>query len=225
MKLMFPFLRFLVPFIGVVAGLSCFLPGWGMAGDSLLGKVEVQQGAPFGPGPSGPPSRVYVRDFELEAGQITPEQHAVEQPRVRRLMDRVRSEADPAEKAGELVRLMSKTLVEALCEGGMPAEYLSESARMGKEGWLVHGLFTEVGEGNRVKRAVIGVGRGATSMEVQVLVSDLAHDPSRPFVVLGTIKNPGELPGAVATLNPYVAAANFVMAKNATEKDVQQTAR
>ena len=32
------------------------------------------------------------------------------------------------------------------------------------------------------------------------------------------------VPGAVVTMNPYVAAAKFVMEKNASEKDVKKTA-
>jgi hypothetical protein len=32
------------------------------------------------------------------------------------------------------------------------------------------------------------------------------------------------MPGAAVTMNPYVAAAKFIMEKNATGKDVQKTA-
>jgi hypothetical protein len=82
-----------------------------------------------------------------------------------------------------------------------------------------------VDEGNRITRAVIGFGRGATTMDVQVRLSDLAgSDPRAPFAVFGTVKDPGMLPGAIVTLNPYVVAAKFVLAKHATERDIRQTA-
>lgn len=32
------------------------------------------------------------------------------------------------------------------------------------------------------------------------------------------------MPGAVITMNPYVAAAKFVMSRSASEKDVEHTA-
>ena len=32
------------------------------------------------------------------------------------------------------------------------------------------------------------------------------------------------IPGAVVTMNPYVAAAKFVLQKNATERDIRRTA-
>ena len=37
--------------------------------------------------------------------------------------------------------------------------------------------------------------------------------------------DPSKLPGAVVSLNPYMAAARFVMEKNATEKDVRHTSK
>ena len=47
----------------------------------------------------------------------------------------------------------------------------------------------EVGEGNRLKRAGIGFGSGAMSMDLQVGISDLASpDPRGAFVVSGTAK-------------------------------------
>jgi hypothetical protein len=38
------------------------------------------------------------------------------------------------------------------------------------------------------------------------------------------VEDPSKLPGAVVTMNPYVAAAKFVMEKNASERDIQKTA-
>jgi hypothetical protein len=91
---------------------------------------------------------------------------------------------------------------------------------------LINGVFTEVDEGNRLKRAVIGFGQGSTQMTVQIGVSDLASkNPQAPFIIFGTIKDPGKMPGAVVTMNPYVAAAKFVMEKNASSSDVKNTAK
>jgi hypothetical protein len=61
-------------------------------------------------------------------------------------------------------------------------------------------------------------------MEVQVAVSDLAVDPDAPFIIFGTVKDPKQMPGAGVTRNPYVAAAKFILEKNAPEKDVIKTA-
>ena len=88
----------------------------------------------------------------------------------------------------------------------------------------MRGVFTEMDQGNRAIRAVIGFGAGATEMELYVSISDLAIDPDAPFMVFGAEKDPGRAPGAILLMNPYVAAARFVMQKNASEKDVKKTA-
>lgn len=119
---------------------------------------------------------------------------------------------------------MAESLTQALRTKGMTAERLRDQNLPG-EGWLVQGYFTEIDEGNRLKRAAIGFGRGATSMDLQVTISDLAgSDPRAAFAVFGTAKDPNRIPGALVTMNPYVAAAKFVRQKNATERDVKQTA-
>jgi uncharacterized protein DUF4410 len=89
----------------------------------------------------------------------------------------------------------------------------------------MQGYFTEVDEGNRLKRAGIGFGKGATSMDLQIAVTDLASpEPRAAFAVFGTAKDPNRIPGALVTMNPYVAAAKFVLQKNATERDIKRTA-
>jgi hypothetical protein len=62
-------------------------------------------------------------------------------------------------------------------------------------------------------------------MDLQVAISDLAgSDPRAAFAVFGTAKDPNRIPGALVTMNPYVAAAKFVLEKNATERDIKKTA-
>lgn len=91
-------------------------------------------------------------------------------------------------------------------------------------GWVINGSFLEVDEGNRLRRAVIGFGSGATDMEIEVDVTDLSSHPNTPFLILSSSGSSGKRPGAAVTLNPYVAAAKFVLAKNATGKDVTNAA-
>ena len=118
---------------------------------------------------------------------------------------------------------MSQSLISGLKNKGFNAQRVSDISTV-RDGWLLQGGFTEVDEGNRLKRATIGFGQGATQMEIQVGLSDLASvNPQEPFVVFGTIKDPKKMPGAVVTMNPYVAAAKFVLEKNATTKDIQKT--
>lgn len=206
---------------------------------NLLGGVEVRNEklGPVKPGEG--PRMVYVADFALDAENIQGD------PGVRGLLPGPSQSSrqgllgglgqrlvnpfgakTPDERAREIVDTMAAALVNGLSDKGFPARRIaSTGGALPREGWLVQGMFTEVGEGSRLKRAVIGFGAGATSMDVQVGVSDLAaKDPRQPFIVFGTVKDPSKMPGAVVTINPYVAAAKFVMEKNATSKDIEKTA-
>lgn len=181
---------------------------------------QVQKTAPT----TAPQRIMYVQDFLLDADTAT----ASDSGNDRRLLHRphvLRPQTSPAEHAQQMVNLMAESLVSELNKAGFQAGRLASGSRLPKDGWLIGGVFTELDEGNRLKRAVIGFGSGATTMEVQVSVSDLATNPYAPFMFIGTVKDPKKMPGAVVTMNPYVAGAKFVLEKNASEKDVVQSAK
>ncbi|QXP86067.1 DUF4410 domain-containing protein [Methylococcus sp. Mc7] len=205
----------------------------------LLGGVEVRNEQLGAVKPGEGPRTVYVADFALDAeniqgdpgvrGLLPGRSQSQRQGLLDGLGQRLRKPfgpGSPDDQAREIVDTMAAALVKSLSDKGLPAQRIaSTTGALPRDGWLVQGMFTEVDEGSRLKRAVIGFGAGATSMDVQVGVSDLAgKDPRQPFIVFGTVKDPGKMPGAVVTMNPYVAAAKFMMEKNATGKDIEKTA-
>ena len=60
-------------------------------------------------------------------------------------------------------------------------------------------------------------------MELYVTLTDLAY-PDKPLYNEAKDQDSGKKIGAVITMNPYVAAAKYVMEKNAPEKAVKKTA-
>jgi len=198
----------------------------------MLGAIEVRDEQMKGSWPAELPRTVYVYDFALDVQHFEGDEGVGGILSNRRLgllgqrLPHPMTSQDPVEQARKIIDTMSQSLIKNLRDKGLIAERLSGTqAALPHDGWLLQGIFTEVDEGNRIKRAVIGFGRGATSMNVQVGVSDLTSaQPKTPFIVFGTVKDPKKMPGAVVTINPYVAAAKFVMEKNATEKDIQKTA-
>lgn len=199
---------------------------------NVLGAVEIRDEQIKGHWPAELPRTVYVSDFILDAQRIEGDQGVggvLPGGRLGQIGQRLphpMADSDPQARAREIVNDMSQSLIRNLRNKGFTAQRLSgPQATLPRDGWLLQGIFTEVDEGNRIKRAVIGFGRGATSMDVQVGVSNLASaQPQTPFILFGTIKDPKKVPGAAITVNPYVAAARFVMEKNATEKDIEKTA-
>jgi len=198
-------------------------PAGGLAG-KITGEVKVHSRTDETQRPASPPKTIYVKDFELDSDSAQQESGGPGRGLVGRVLPRISQRDDPAKKARKLVDLMSDSLVEGFSKKGIDARRALPGMPLPGDGWLIRGVFTEVDQGKRVIRATIGFGAGSTSMEVYVSVSDLGGNPDAPFVIFGTEKDPGKMPGAVVTMNPYVAAAKFVMEKNASDKDVKKTA-
>lgn len=206
------------------------------ASHKLVGDVELNQEQLKTNLPKHLPKVVYVADFDLDSANFSSDQ-GVRGALPNRLQQRfeglgqnlptpLATGDDPAQAVQQIVDEMADSITKGLKAKGVPAERLGPVRdTLPTEGWMISGVFTEVDEGNRLKRAVMGFGKGATQMEVQVGISDLQNEtPRTPFAIFGTIKDPSKLPGAAVTKNPYVAAAKFIMEKNATTRDIQNTA-
>jgi hypothetical protein len=168
---------------------------------------------------------VYVSDFELEAQDVQVDQGSAIGQRRPGILERPqkREQQDPAAQAKKLVDTMSESIVSDLQKAGYKAQRLASGETKPSTGAWVHGVFTQADEGNRLHRAVIGFGSGKAKMELFVTLTDLAR-PEKPLYEATTEGDSKDKPGAVISMNPYVAAAKFVMEKNAPEKTVKSTA-
>jgi hypothetical protein len=118
---------------------------------------------------------------------------------------------------------MATDIVNDLRKAGYQAERLSATDVRPSTGVWVHGIFTELDEGNRLHRAVVGFGSGEVKMDLYVTMNDLSR-PDQPLYNASESGQSGKKAGAAVTMNPYVAAAKFVLEKNASEKTVKKTA-
>jgi hypothetical protein len=168
---------------------------------------------------------IYVSDFELDAQSVTVDKGGVVGQHRPGILERPRKreEQDPEAQAKKLVNVMTENLVADLQKTGYKAQRLSSGDPRPASGAWVHGVFTEVDEGSRIHRAVIGFGSGQATMNLYVTLTDLAH-PDKPLYDVSQTDASKDKMGAVITMNPYVAAAKFVMEKNAPEKMVKKTA-
>lgn len=197
----------------------------GMVSASLLFLAIITQGAaqtgdPVGKmhaHPAGKPEVIYIRNFEIEASGIS---------QGGRLGGRLpRLQQNPEEEAHKLVEVLASALTEELQNRKVPARRLYPGEDMPHKGWLVKGEFLEVDEGNRLRRAAIGFGAGSTEMLAEMSIFDLYVNRYEPFLVSGTGSKSGGGPGALVMMNPYAAAAKFVLSKRASERDVKKIAR
>lgn len=177
--------------------------------------------------PAGAPTVVYVADFDLDAS-------GVQQSGPGSLINRMRPgiigsgplgvARTPAQQARDLVDLMANSIVDDLRKDGIAAERLALGMPLPAAGWLVRGVFLQVDAGNRLRRAALGFGAGATDLQVASTTDQLGAGAPRPLYTLDTHAQSGKLPGAAVTLNPYVAAARFVMAGKDLDRNAKDTA-
>jgi Domain of unknown function (DUF4410) len=171
---------------------------------------------------------IYIADFELDAQNVQPDEGPGGRSGVLHGNGPVRratghGTGDPAQQAKHIVDLMSDSLVSDFQKAGYIAQRVAPGSESIGAGYLVKGVFTEVDQGNRVRRAVIGFGAGQVNMQLYVNVSDAAHGEN--LYTLDKDDSSGKKPGAVITMNPIVAGAKFVMEKNASDKVVKKTAK
>jgi hypothetical protein len=168
---------------------------------------------------------VYVTDFDLEfpQGSQSQDTSSMRQGPLARLREQLRG-GDPVTKAHAAVGIMAAAITDDLNADGVPAQRLAGGAPQPTSGWLVRGVLTELDQGNQLRRAMVGFGVGESALQLWVGVTDLARNPDALFYTLEASDGSGKMPGAIVKLNPYVAAAKFVMARHATERDVESTA-
>jgi hypothetical protein len=168
---------------------------------------------------------IYVSDFELDAQNVQVDQGSAVGQRRPGILERPqkKEQQDPAGQAKKLVDTLSQSIVSDLQKAGYKAQRLMPGEAKPSVGAWVHGVFTQADEGNRLHRAVIGFGSGQATMELFVTLTDLAS-PQKPLYEASEKGASKDKPGAVISMNPYVAAAKFVMEKNAPEKTVKSTA-
>jgi hypothetical protein len=168
---------------------------------------------------------VYVSDFDLDAANVQTDKGGVVAQRRPGILERPqkKEQQDPQAQAKKIVDTLSTSIVSDLQKAGYKAQRLAATDPKPATGAWVHGVFTQVDEGSRLQRAVIGFGAGNVNMQLYVTLSNLAN-PGQPLYQSAESGASANKPGAVITMNPYVAAAKFVMEKNAPEKAVKKTA-
>jgi hypothetical protein len=162
------------------------------------------------------PTTIYVTDFDLESDSVKSE-GLLSRSRLHVLREQ--------SQAQSLVDEMSKAIVSDLAKKGLQAQRLPTAAPLPQQGWLVRGAFLQVDAGNRLRRAVIGFGQGQTDLQVAVAIDNLATGKApAPLYQMETEAQSGKSPGAVVTLNPYAAAAKFVLAGQDLSRNTKSTA-
>jgi hypothetical protein len=174
---------------------------------------------PENPAPTAAPERtqrIYIADFELDAASVAA--GASSAPPVS-----ASPKADAsAARAQHIVKLMSDNLLKDFTKAGYTTKLLHPSDPRPDDGFLITGVFAQAGEDNRLRRAVIGSGQSAETLQLYVSAKDLAHF-TPPIYTADPADTSGAKPGAVIEINPNADAVKYSIEADITDKDIKRT--
>ena len=119
---------------------------------------------------------------------------------------------------------MSDNLLKDFAKAGCTTKFLRPSDSRPDDGFLITGIFAQVGEDNRLRRAVIGSSQNAETLQLYVAAKDLAHF-TPPLYTADPADANSAKPGAVIGVNPNADAVKYSIAADITDKDIKQTAQ
>lgn len=178
------------------------------------------------------PRVVYVADFTIDPSVVEtssdlPSRVMANRPILSRLRNSIggvtgrADSTDPSQEARQAVDQLASALVRELARSGVSAQRVRAGAEPPADGWIVHGVFVALDEGNRVTSSMVGFGTGQPHVEVSGDIVALTNNSSSLVLTFGDSSRTRHMPGAAVTRNPYAMAARFVMSRGATGRDVQ----
>lgn len=179
---------------------ACAVAAAGCAGAS------VSQESASAPMTAARPTQIVVYPFAVDPNEVTLNQSIFQ--RVYRSMSGEDQGAQQQHQlASDTAQSVCQSVVTALQQKGYSAVCQARgTAVSGDNVLVVDGEFTDISEGNRLRRLVIGFGAGASALDTSVHMYQRANQSSRQVLDFTTHADSGQMPGA-AILGPAGAAA------------------
>jgi len=181
-------------------GLICLAALVGCAGASVS---QETQSAPV---TNAPPTQIVVYPFATNPNEVSLNSSPLQ--RAYRNISGADTSAEEAKLADDTAQNVCLEVVTALSQKGYNALCQKRGIPPGSGNiMVVDGEFTNISEGNRLRRMVIGFGAGASVLDSNVYVSQLAPAGGQQQVLsFNTHADSGKMPG-VAITGPAGAAA------------------
>ena len=185
----------------------------------LLAAVTIAgcAGASVSPGINGQPvsnnrpSTVYVYPFAVSAQEVTLNQGFF-QNTYRNLTDSNQDQSQ-VQLGDQTANALADEMVQQLQTLGFVASKVARGTQVsGQNVLIVDGSFTDVNQGNRLRRMVIGLGSGQSNLAAQVQVYQMANGMNMQIMNFATQANSGSMPGAALTAPAGAAAGGTAAA-------------
>ena len=216
------------------AGQPIYLSTGRLFAGATSSEVRVR-GTPFA---SGSPSQIVVFPFATSSSDVTLNQGIG--ARLYRNWSGEDQTATQAQLARSTAQNICVQVATSLANQGWNAACLPRGTPLaGANVLIIDGAFTDINEGNRLQRMVIGLGVGASIVDTQVGLYQYSDGNSTQLITFSTHADSGRMPGAgitgpagaaagattAATIGVNVAAGGIKTIRSSTGYLTQQSAQ
>jgi len=164
----------------------------GCAGASVKGQ---SYNAPLTP---SRPATVYVYNFAVNSQEVTLNQGFLQS--TYRSLTNSNQEQSQAQLADETAQQLSAAIVQGLEGLGFTAAQVARGQQVsGPNVLIVDGQFVQINQGNKLRRMVIGLGVGASTLDTQVQLYQMVNGSAQQLTNFATHADSGQMPGAALT--------------------------
>jgi hypothetical protein len=180
----------------------------GCAGASVAPQMNNQ------PASNNRPSTVYVYDFAVDPQEVT-----LNQGFFQRAYSNISGEDQDQKQiqlAHETAQALAAAMVQELQGLGFTASEVARGQKVtGENVLVVDGEFTDINQGNKLRRMVIGLGVGQSTLDTQVRVFQMTGGSTQQIMTFTTHADSGSMPGAAIAGAPGAAVGGTAMAVSA----------
>src|SRR5581483_8214027 len=149
------------------------------------------------------PSQIVVYPFAINPSEVTLNQSIVQ--KVYRGMSGANADAEQQQLGHQTAQNLCVQIAADLSQKGYPAACQPRGTAVMDNTLIVDGYFSDINEGNRLRRLVIGFGAGASSLDRNVDVYQRADYITHEVLEFQTHADSGKMPGVAVTGAPGLA--------------------
>jgi len=150
------------------------------------------------------PDKVLIYDFAVNSGDIKLNSSVIAKIQ-RNIQDNNQSE-DEIQLSHEVADAMATELAQKIADLGLNPIRADKSLPVPPGSILITGSFTNIDEGNRLRRNVVGLGAGKSNLDTNVHVFAPSPSGDRELIAFDAHTDSGQMPGMAVT-GPVGAAA------------------
>jgi hypothetical protein len=144
------------------------------------------------------PTTIYVYNFAVNSQEVTLNQGFFQS--TYRSLSGANEEQSEAQLADETAQELSAAIVQGLEGLGFTATQVARGQQVsGQNILIVDGQFVQINQGNKLRRMVIGLGMGQSTLDTQVQLYQLVNGSTQQLTNFATHADSGQMPGAAFT--------------------------